>query len=134
VNYTWTTEAEFHNAFESEFEPWGDVQVGDELPYLPEHQFRAMAGLESEVWSVNVAANYVGDMRATAGQGTIPSSDLIEAHVVWDLMGNWRMSEAFSSYVKVDNLFDEVYVAARRPAGLRPGLERTAYVGVAFGF
>ena len=79
VNYTWTTEAEFHNAFESEFEPWGDVQVGDELPYLPEHQFRAMAGLESEVWSVNVAANYVGDMRATAGQGTIPDSAFFES-------------------------------------------------------
>ncbi|HSD70398.1 MAG TPA: TonB-dependent receptor [Woeseiaceae bacterium] len=133
-NYTWTAEAEFHNAFASDFEPWGDVQVGDELPYIPEHQFRAMAGLESEVWAVNIAASYVGEMRATAGQGTIPANDLIESHVVWDLMGNWRMTEAFSSYIKVDNLFDEVYVAARRPAGLRPGLERTAYVGVTFGF
>lgn len=134
LSYTWTTEAEFHNAFESEFEPWGDVQIGDELPYIPEHQLRAMAGLEGKMWTVNLAANYVGEMRATAGQGTIPTNDLIESHTVWDLMGNWRINDAFSSYVKVDNLFDEVYVAARRPAGLRPGLERTAYVGVTFGF
>ncbi len=134
LNYTWTTEAEFHSAFASEFEPWGNVQVGDELPYIPEHQLRAMAGVEAEVWTVNVAANYVGEMRATAGQGTIPASDLIDGHVVWDLMGHWRTTETFSTYVKVDNLFDEVYVAARRPAGVRPGLERTAYVGVTFSF
>ena len=30
----------------------------------------------------------------------------------------------------VDNLLDEVYVAARRPSGARPGLPRTIYVGV----
>jgi Fe(3+) dicitrate transport protein len=34
--------------------------------------------------------------------------------------------------VKVDNLFDEVYIASRRPSGVRPGLERTAYIGLTF--
>jgi hypothetical protein len=29
--YTWTTEAEFKSAFDSNFDPWGDVQVGDQL-------------------------------------------------------------------------------------------------------
>ena len=42
------------------------------------------------------------------------------------------VSEALSAYVKVDILFDETYVAARRPAGVRPGLDRTAYLGVTF--
>ena len=35
LEYTWTTEAEFKSAFESNFDPWGDVEVGDELPYMP---------------------------------------------------------------------------------------------------
>jgi Fe(3+) dicitrate transport protein len=133
LKYTWTTEAEFNNAFESEFEPWGDVQIGDELPYIPEHQLRAAAGLETQTWQVNLAANYVGKMRTVAGQGAHPVSETVDSHVVWDLLARWRFTDSLSSYIKVDNLFDETYVAARRPAGVRPGLERTAYVGLSFG-
>ncbi len=128
--YTWTAEAEFRNAFESGFDPWGDVEVGDELPYIPEHQLRATAGLTSDAWGLNVAANYVGRMRAVADQGAFEPEGSIDSHVVWDLMARWNWSDSISTYVKVDNLFDEVYVASRRPAGVRPGLERTAYVGV----
>lgn len=132
LEYTWTREAEFHNAFESGFEPWGDVAVGDELPYIPEHQLRLTAGLEADKLGVNLAANYVGRMRTVAGQGGYASSETIDSHVVWDLVGRWHFNDQFSSYVKVDNLFDETYVAARRPAGLRPGLERTAWVGLSY--
>ena len=132
LQYTWTAEAEFNNAFESEFEPWGDVQVGDELPYIPEHQLRAAAGLENETWGINLAGNYVGKMRTVAGQGAYIETQTVDSHVVWDLLARWRFTESLSSYVKVDNLFDETYVAARRPAGVRPGLERTAYVGLSF--
>jgi Fe(3+) dicitrate transport protein len=132
LKYTWTTEAQFNNAFESEFEPWGDVQVGDELPYMPEHQLRAAAGLETQTWNINLAANYVGRMRTVAGQGPHIETETVDSHVVWDLLARWRFTESLSTYVKLDNLFDETYVAARRPAGVRPGLERTAYVGLSF--
>jgi Fe(3+) dicitrate transport protein len=132
LQYTWTTEAEFKNAFDSDFGPWGDVQVGDELPYIPEHQLRAAGGLETQTWNVNLAANYVGKMRTVAGQGQYVDSETVDSHVVWDLLARWRFTDSLSSYVKVDNLFDETYVAARRPAGARPGLERTAYVGLSF--
>lgn len=130
VQYTWTTQAEFQSGFESDFDPWGDVEPGDELPYIPEHQLRASAGLKSESWGVDLSAAYVGRMRSTAGQGPFGPSESVDAHVVWDFVARWRFADNLSTYVKVDNLFDEVYVASRRPAGLRPGLERTAYVGV----
>ncbi|MDX1406436.1 MAG: TonB-dependent receptor, partial [Woeseiaceae bacterium] len=132
LEYTWTAEAEFQNSFESDFDPWGDVQAGDELPYIPEHQLRATAALEHERWGVNLAASYVGKMRTVAGQGPFDPQDSIASHVVWDFIARWRFSESLSSYVKVDNLFDKTYVAAKRPAGLRPGLERTAYLGFTF--
>jgi Fe(3+) dicitrate transport protein len=132
LRYTWTTEAEFNNAFESDFEPWGDVQVGDELPYVPEHQLRAAAGLENETWGINLAANYVGKMRTIAGQGAFIDNETVDSHVVWDLLARWHFTDHLSSYVKIENLLDETYVAARRPAGVRPGLERTAYVGLSF--
>ena len=130
--YTWTAEAEFKNAFDSSFEPWGDVRIGDELPYIPQHQLRIAAGLKSETWNLNLAANYVGRMRTIAGQGPFIPKDTINAHVVWDLIAQWRFTESLSSYIKIDNLFDETYTAARRPAGLRPGLERSAYLGFTF--
>ena len=132
LQYTWTAEAAFQNSFESGFDPWGDVEAGDELPYIPEHQLRATAALEHERWRVNLAANYVGRMRTVAGQGPFNPAETIDSHVVWDFIARWRFTESLSSYIKVDNLFDESYVAARRPAGLRPGLERTAYLGLTF--
>ncbi len=132
LRYTWTAEAEFHNAFESDFDPWGDVQVGDELPYIPEHQLRAAAGIRHQRFGIDVAANYVDRMRAVAGQGAFVPAETIDSHVVWDLMARWHFSDAFSTYVKIDNLFDEIYAVARRPAGLRPGIGRTAYLGLSY--
>jgi Fe(3+) dicitrate transport protein len=130
LDYTWTTEAEFHNTFESDFEPWGDVAAGDELPYIPEHQLRFAAGLENDRLGLNLAASYVGRMRTVAGQGPFVADRTIDSHVVWDLVGRYRFTEQLGAYFKVDNLFDETYLAARRPAGLRPGLERMAWVGL----
>ena len=132
LQYTWTSEAEFENAFDSGFDPWGEVQVGDELPYIPEHQFRASAGLSNERFRVNVAANYIGKMRTKAGQGTYEPLESIDSHVVWDAIATWNFTESLSTYIKVDNLLDETYIAARRPAGVRPGLPRTAYLGLTF--
>jgi len=132
MQYTWTSEAEFQSGFESGFDPWGNVLAGDQLPYIPEHQLRVAGGLHHDRWGADLSATYVGRMRATAGQGPVDPDDAIDSHVVWDIIARWRVSDTMSTYLKVDNLFDEVYVASRRPAGLRPGLERTAYIGVTF--
>ena len=132
VNYTWTSEAEFKNAFDSSFGPWGEVEVGDELPYIPQHQFRVTAGIVKQQFRANVAANYVGEMRTRAGQGPVDPSEAIPSHVVWDFTAAWNFTPKLSTYVKVDNLFDETYVAARRPSGARPGLPRAAYLGLTY--
>jgi len=71
-------------------------------------------------------------MRTVAGQGDYLAGETIDSHVVWDVMARWHFTESLSAYVKIDNALDEVYVAALRPAGLRPGLERTAYVGLSY--
>ncbi len=130
--YTWTNKAEFENAFDSSFDPWGEVEIGDALPYIPEHQLRLSAGIAGERFRTTLAANYVGKMRTKAGQGAYEPQETIESHVVWDAIATWDFTESLSAYVKIDNLFDDVYIAARRPAGVRPGLPRTAYVGLTF--
>jgi Fe(3+) dicitrate transport protein len=132
LRYTWTTEAEFKTAFDSNFDPWGDVQPGDELPYIPEHQLRATVGLRADRWHVDVAANVMGKRRTKADQGAFDANESIDSHTVWDLVATWSFTPQLSTYFKVDNLFDETYMAARRPAGVRPGLPRTAYLGVTY--
>ena len=132
LRYTWTAEAEFNTGFDSDFGPWGDVQPGDELPYIPEHQLRATAGLRADNWGFDIAANYMDRRRAEAGQGALLPEESISSHVVWDFLASWNFTDQFSTYVKVDNLFDKTYMAARRPAGVRPGLPRTAYLGFTY--
>jgi Fe(3+) dicitrate transport protein len=132
LKYTWTTEAEFKSAFDSNFGPWGEVESGDELPYIPEHQLRLTAGLQHERFNVNLAANFIGQMRTTAGQGAFLPGDSIDSHVVVDFLAAFSLTQNLATYVKVDNLLDETYIAARRPAGVRPGLPRTAYLGITY--
>lgn len=132
LQYTWTAEAEFRSGFESDFDPWGDVVTGDRLPYIPRHQLRATAGVVHDRFNLNLAASYIDEMRALAGRGPVPADERISANVVLDLLARWHVTESLDAYVKVDNLLDEVYEVARRPAGLRPGLPRTAYLGLSY--
>jgi Fe(3+) dicitrate transport protein len=45
VRFAYTfTDAHFQNTFTSQFERWGNVVAGNELPYLPRHQFHAALG------------------------------------------------------------------------------------------
>jgi len=132
LKYTWTNEAEFRNAFDSGFDSWSDVTVGDALPYIPEHQLRLSAGITHERYRLNIAANYVGKMRTKAGQGAYEPQETINSHIVWDAIAMWNLTDSISTYIKVDNLMDETYIAARRPAGVRPGLPRAAYIGLTF--
>ena len=71
-------------------------------------------------------------MRSKAGQGAYLPGESIDSHVIVDLVAAFSLTQNLSTYIKVDNLLDETYVAARRPAGVRPGLPRTAYVGITY--
>ncbi len=131
LQYTLTSKAEFETSFESSFDGWGTAVVkGDRLPYMPKSQLRATIGVIGESMSANLSANYASEVRALAGQGGIPGNQLIDAHWVLDAIANYKVNENVSAYVKIDNLLDEVYLAARRPAGIRPGMDRQISVGI----
>lgn len=129
VSYT-LSQSEFKNSFVSSFEEWGTIASGDELPYLPKHQLYLSAGLETDKWGFSTGAKFVDEMRSKAGSGAIPTSQLIDSHWVVDVAGEYKINERVSAFATVENLFDEEYVAARRPAGARPGLPMTAMAGI----
>jgi Fe(3+) dicitrate transport protein len=85
-------------------------------------------------WGTDVAVNYVSQMRAQAGDGTIPANELIDARTIVDATAYITLAEGVRIKAKVENLFDETYIAARRPAGLRPGKPRQAFVGLQLDF
>jgi len=130
LRYTWTTDAKFKNAFDSSFDPWGNVRVGDALPYIPEHQLSAIIGIHSKDWTLNFSNSYISKMRSIASQGVFNPKETIDAHFVWDMLASWQITSSIRAYLKVNNLFDKTYIAARRPAGIRPGLGRTTYLGI----
>ena len=124
------TDATFRNSFSSGLEEWGDVESGDELPYLPPNQLQATAGLRSERWAASLSATWLDKMRSVAGQGPIPETELIDQHWVLDWAGSFSITDNFGVSARVENLLDETYMAARRPAGARPGRPRAIFLGM----
>ncbi|HSN70933.1 MAG TPA: TonB-dependent receptor [Steroidobacteraceae bacterium] len=133
LSYTYT-DAEFRNSFSSDFEEWGDVTAGDSLPYLPPSLLRIGTGLAADRWSLNLSAAYVDAMRVVAGQGPAPASESTDEHWVVDLSGEFAVTQNFSVFARVENLLDETYIAARRPAGVRPGRPQTVLAGLTVRF
>lgn len=133
INYTYT-QAEFGSSFNSSFSEWGNVTDGDELPYIPQHQVYVSAGVEADKWLINASAKFVDEMRTVAGSGAIPSGSGTDAHVVVDLTAEYEVYKNTRLFTTLHNITDEEYVAARRPAGARPGAPRTILAGLKIKF
>ena len=132
--YTWTPEAQFDSGFESDFEPWGDVEDGDDIPYIPQHQAQLALGLAANRWQVDVVANYVDKTRTVAGSGSIPGDESTDEYLIFDLAARYSFTDRFSAFTRVDNIFDETYIVARRPSGARPGKPQSAMLGFRYSF
>jgi Fe(3+) dicitrate transport protein len=132
--YTYTV-GRFQSSFSTQFADWAPrVEVGDQLPYLPEHQLQLSAGLQSGKWSTYLNGRYMDRMRTSAGQGPIPDGEGTDRRFVVDLSVQWQALGPLAFYGQVRNLTDEVYLVSRRPYGARPGLDRTALFGLSVDF
>lgn len=129
VVYTLTS-AEFRSAFNSSYEPWGTVQKGDRLPYLPRHQLTLNAAVELESARLSASLNLVSKARAVAGTGAIPANEKVDARALVDIAGEVDLFGPLSLFGTVTNLFDKTYNVAFSPAGARPGAPRMAMAGV----
>ncbi len=129
LTYTYT-EARFQNSFESEFSGWGEVAAGDQLPYLANHQFSFIFGLEHRLFSLNLSSRYMGKMRSAPGQGDVAAEESIDAYFVVDASARYRLHEHLAFFASLTHLTNRVYAVARRPAGLRPGMPRAFTLGL----
>jgi len=131
LNYTYTV-ATFLSSFESDFGPWGSVEVGDRIPFIPEHQFRAGVHLNYRDFSVGVNSIYSPAMRTVAGSGSLERMNSTDSYLLLDLSTSYQVLESVNLFVNVRNLLDRTYIVSDRPSGVRPGLPRTAMAGVRF--
>ena len=120
ATYTFT-HARFPTAFDSAFPLYGEVEAGDELPYVPAHQGSLAIGLERWSWNVLAFASATSSMRELAGQGddlrTDPSFHL-------DLAGRYQFAAlrhgTLGAYLRADNVTGSRGIGSRRPFGARP--------------
>lgn len=128
VSYT-LTQTEFLETFASQDPIFGEVEAGDEMPYVPEHQGRASIGLELARAGGYVAGNYVSRMREQSGSGPLDLALATDAQLTLDAGINYRPLLWLQLYAQVRNVFDEADIASRRPYGARPNPPRWLQLG-----
>ena len=96
----------------------------------PQHSVTALIdyrwafGLETGVTLTHVGANF----------DNANNSRKVEGYVLADLRASFPLSDRVEIYGRVENLTDETYVVARRPAGARPGHPRAVFMGLRWAF
>jgi Fe(3+) dicitrate transport protein len=131
LSYTFT-KSEFGTSFASENPEFGDVERGDSLPYVPEHQASLSLGVERDAWSTTVVSSYVGRMREQASQGD--NALFTDDFLMVDVAAEHRLWDKARVYLRVDNLLGLDPIASRRPFGARPVKPLMAQVGLKVDF
>ncbi len=131
--YTYT-DAEFQNDFDSDFSGWGKVSAGDKFPYLANNQFTIMLGLEHHKFNINLSGRYIDAMRTVPGQGKIIPNEATDSYFVIDASAGYNLTMNITLFANATNLTDRIYIVARRPAGLRPGMPRAVNIGIKANF
>ena len=121
----------FQRAFSSPNPQWGDVEPGDELPYLPAHQLQVQAGVAGAHWELMLSGRYTSAMRDVASHdGGSKSTLWTDSATVIDLAASYEAPAAWGKlYLTINNLLDEAHVTSRRPYGARPGVPRQIVLG-----
>jgi Fe(3+) dicitrate transport protein len=131
--YTYT-DAYFLSDFKSSFEDWGTVSNGDKMPYLANHQFTIMLSLEHRKFNVNFSGRYMDAMRMKAGKGPVATNEKTDAYFIVDASASYWLHPKLALFANINNLTNQTYIVANRPAGLRPGMPRSYLAGIKFNF
>lgn len=131
ANYTFTS-ATFQSEFASSFGPWGNVTKGDEVPFIPKHQFNAGISFDYKKFSTHLNSVYSPQMRTLAGRGAIRDLFSTDSYFLLDLSSSYSITTNFDIFLNVRNILNETYIVSDRPSGVRPSLPRTVMGGVRY--
>ncbi|MFT4977402.1 MAG: Fe(3+) dicitrate transport protein, partial [Myxococcota bacterium] len=131
ATYTWT-ESRFRTGFASAFPQFGTVEVGDSLPYSPQHQGSAQLTVQHPRFRVGVSGTARGGMLDEAGVWPITASD-VPGLFLLDAAGDVQLTERLQGYVTGTNLTNRDALTSWRPVGARPTPPLQVMVGLRVG-
>ena len=129
ASWTWTRSS-FQTAFLSGFSQFGSVQIGDVLPYVPEHQGALQAGVHHRKFELNLSGHGRSEMLDVAGARDVEGPEVIPALWLLDAAATYRFSDALSLYLTGTNLTGERKLVSWRPAGARPTAPTQVMIGI----
>jgi Fe(3+) dicitrate transport protein len=120
ASYTWTW-SRFQTSFMTENPQLREVREGDRLPYVPEHQLSAQAGVIWDILELHLSGTYVSAMRDTASHGPVDPMFLTDEYFMLDATASVEVTPGFEIYLRGENLTDARPLVSRRPWGARSG-------------
>ena len=130
ISFSYTlTDAKFLSSFGSTQDIWGEVNNGDQIPYIPKHQFSSSLSYRISKLDINLNASYNGKF-STLANGT----EEISSYLILDLSMKYRIKKDIFLKSKILNLLDKKYAVSKAPAGLRPGHPFGIYTGIEYKF
>ena len=130
ISFSYTlTDAKFLTSFGSTQDIWGEVNNGDQIPYIPKHQFSSSLSYRISKVDINLNASYNGKF-STLANGT----EEISSYLILDLSMKYRIKKDIFLKSKILNLLEKKYAVSKAPAGLRPGHPFGIYTGIEYKF
>ena len=115
------TNAFFQSSFGSDEDIWGVVNFGDRVPYIPKNQWTLTARLEHNRYEINLSSRFNGAFAIQAISSLVGFSEDVPSNFIVDFFARYHINKQLRLTAQIVNLFNEVYLASRVPAGFRPG-------------
>lgn len=115
------TNAFFQSSFGSDEDIWGVVNFGDRVPYIPKNQWTLTARLEHNRYEINLSSRFNGAFAIQAVSSLVGFSEDVPSNFIVDFFARYHINKQLRLTAQIVNLFNEVYLASRVPAGFRPG-------------
>lgn len=132
-SYTYT-DARFKNSFDSEFGPWGNVSLDDQLPYIPLNMFHTRIGLQKGKIKSFLRFKHVDKTRTVAGKNRLSGANSTDALNILDFVLKYNINSSLSLDFKIKNLTNSSSIVSSRPAGYRPLMPRQFVTSLIFDF
>ena len=132
-SHTYTI-AKFNNNFDSDFDPWGNVSIDDELPYIPRNMLHARIGIGMGKSQTYLRFKHIGKTRTVAGKDKLSEINSNDAINTVDFVSKYKINKYIIVEIKFYNVTNSKSSIANRPAGLRPNMPRQLITSISFDF